>query len=170
MQPAEGVGRSQKLYDGNVRLLEDILVLAAVAAQQHAPAAMGLGELATNLPEMRGLHVPATIKAEHRPIFTCINGGHHPFLWMPPFGLPLLIERLLLLRCASNLHLGVQFDGQGPTDELHPLTERLELAGEDRVTHAEAVESIGDAASIACGAEASDALKVSHWWLTILYI
>ena len=50
----------------------------------------------------------------------------------------------------------------GTTDELHPLTEWIELPGEDRVTHAEAVESIRDAASITCGAEASDALKVSN--------
>jgi hypothetical protein len=69
---------------------------------------------------------------------------------------------LLLLICASDLHLRVQFDGKGTTDELHPLTERIEFVGEDCVTHTKSIERIGDTASIACRAEASDAFKVSN--------
>src|SRR5436309_272927 len=125
---AEGIRPRTEAEDGEVWHFEDVLSIAAVAGKQHAPAAMRVGELATHLPKMRGLHVPSTIKAKHRPVLQRIDSCHHPFLRVPPFGLPLLIEGLLLLRCANNLHLRVELDGQSATDKLHPLTERLELA------------------------------------------
>src|SRR5947209_19187189 len=75
---------------------------------------------------------------------------------------PFRVESPLLLRRASNLDLRVQFDGKGATDELHPLTERIEFAGEDCVTHAKVIEGIGDTTSIARRTEASDAFKISN--------
>ena len=118
--------------------------------------------LATHLTEVCWLHVTSTIKAEHRPVLKGIDGCHHAFLWVPTLCLPLLVEGLLLLRCASDLHLGMQFDGQGAANKLHPLTERGEPAGKDRVTHAKAIECIGDTPSIARSAEASDAFEISN--------
>src|SRR5438094_641873 len=111
---------------------------------------MGVSELATHLPEVCWLHVPTTIKAEHRPVLECVDGCHHTFLWVSSLGFPLLIEGLLLLRRASELNLGVQFDGEGATNELHPLAEWGESTREDRIIHTESVKGIGDTASIAC--------------------
>src|SRR5207248_5999874 len=65
---SEGIRPGAKAEDGEVRHLEDVLGIAAVAGEQHTPAAMGVGELATHLAEVGGLHVSATIKAEHRSV------------------------------------------------------------------------------------------------------
>jgi hypothetical protein len=56
----------------------------------------------------------------------------------------------------------VQFDGKGAANELHPLSQWGEPAGKDRVTYAKVIKSIGNTASIACDAEASDAFKISN--------
>src|SRR5205823_7199897 len=62
--PTEGVGPRAKTEDGKVRHLENVLSIAAVASKQHASTAMGIGKLATHLPEVCGLHITSTIKTE----------------------------------------------------------------------------------------------------------
>src|SRR5437588_11408876 len=79
----EGIRPRTKAEYREIRHLEDVLGIAAVAGEQHAPAAMGVGELATHLPEVCWLHVPTTIKAEHRPVLECVGGCRPAFLWLP---------------------------------------------------------------------------------------
>src|SRR2546423_6421074 len=146
--PTEGVGPRAKTEDGKVRHLENVLSIAAVAGKQHASTAMGIGKLATHLPEVCGLHITSTIKAEHGPVLECIDGCHHAFLRMSPLSLPLLVEGPLLLRCASDLHLRVQFDGKATTANLHPWPERGKLPRKDCFTPTEFIRATGAPPSI----------------------
>jgi hypothetical protein len=157
---AEGVRAGAEGVHREIGHLKDVLGVAAVAGQQHAAATVGVGQLAAHLAEVGRLHIAAAVEAEDGAVLHLLDGAHHALLGVTALGLPFLLLFALLFRGVHPVDQGVELDGQGAADQLHALTQRFELVGEDRVLHAQTAERVGDTAPKSGPAEAVDALQI----------
>ncbi len=146
--------------DGEVRHPDDVLAVAEVARHQHAPSALGPGELAGHLPAVPDALVPAAVVADHDAVLCRRDGAHHALLGMAPLRLPPGRDRILLGLGKLVEDEGVGLDRQHPARELHALAQRPEGEREKRVVHAEPEQHVGDGASVAGASVALYALEV----------